>query len=184
MLDVPADIIVISPSASIVATPAVLLVQLPPVVPSLSLFVEPKQILVDPIIADGNGSTVILVTAMHPVASVYVIFAFPDTRPETMPLAVPTVATNVLPLVQVPPLVISESVVVVPKHILAVPLITAGNELTVIVLVALQPVGKAYVILAVPAIMPVTIPVVLTVATVTSLLLHAPPGVASVKLVV
>ena len=58
----------------------------------------------------------------------------PDDTPLTIPVE-PTVATDVVPLVQVPPVVVLLSVVVEPAHTLIVPVIadTVGNGLTVIV---------------------------------------------------
>ena len=49
--------------------------------------------------------------------------ATPVTTPE-----VPTVATDVIPLVQVPPAVMSVSVVVLPTQTEAVPVTAAGTE--------------------------------------------------------
>ncbi len=60
-----------------------------------------------------------------------------------------------------------------------------GVGLTVIAFVRIQPVDPVYVIVAVPAEIPVTTPVVLpTVATPGALLVHVPPGVASVNVIV
>ncbi len=50
--------------------------------------------------------------------------------PVTIPVD-PTVAVAVVPLVQVPPVVISLSVVVAPVHTVSVPLIAAGVLFTV-----------------------------------------------------
>lgn len=57
-----------------------------------------------------------------------------------MPVVYPTVATVVVPLIQVPPPIISLKVVVAPMQTLVMPLIGAGAELTVIRLVAIHPV--------------------------------------------
>ena len=53
-----------------------------------------------------------------------------------------------------------------------------GNALTTTPAVVIQPVDKAYVMFAVPAVMPVTLPEPSTVAAVVLLLLHIPPPVA------
>jgi hypothetical protein len=68
----------------------------------------------------------------------------------------------------------------------AVPVITAGRGLTVMLLIAVQPVDViVYVISALPVPAPVTIPLLEpTVATARSLLLHVPPVVASVNVIV
>jgi hypothetical protein len=60
--------------------------------------------------------------------------------PFTTPVIDPIVAMAVAPLDQVPPGVASLRVVAAPTHTLSVPVITAGNELTVTVVVVLQPV--------------------------------------------
>ena len=59
-----------------------------------------------------------------------------------MPEPVPIVATPVVLLVHVPPLVALVSVVVAPTHTLAVPPIVAGFALIVAVVTARQPVLK------------------------------------------
>jgi hypothetical protein len=57
----------------------------------------------------------------------------PAATPETMP-EVPTVATEVLLLLHVPPEVASLSELVKPGHVVADPVIAAGAGLTVIVM--------------------------------------------------
>ena len=52
--------------------------------------------------------------------------------PDIIPVELPAVATDVLLLVQVPPVVASESVVAEPEQILAEPDIAAGKGFTVI----------------------------------------------------
>jgi hypothetical protein len=59
-----------------------------------------------------------------------------------MPVPDPTVAIAVLPLHQLPPLVASASVAVVPAQVTAVPVIADGKGFTVMVDVAVQPVGS------------------------------------------
>src|ERR1035437_9634616 len=61
---------------------------------------------------------------------------------------------------------------------------TAGNGLTVSTVVALHPVPRVYFIVDVPAATPVTTPAPETVTFVVLLLLHTPPAVASLKVVV
>ena len=59
----------------------------------------------------------------------------------TTPVAVTTVATLVLPLIQRPPVVELLSVAVAPGQILVVPVIAAGSGLTVTTAVRKQPVA-------------------------------------------
>ena len=110
----------------------------------------------------------------------------PAVTPVTTLVELLIVATALLLLVQVPPAVTSPSVVVKPIHTLAVPVMAPGIGFTVMVFVILQPVGNKYVItgVEVPA-TPVTIPVAEPiVASVVIELLHVPPDVASLKVVV
>jgi len=67
-----------------------------------------------------------------------VIFEVPADTPDTIPVE-PTVATDVLPLLHVPPVVVLFRVVVAPWHKLIVPVMaaTVGNELTVTTVVAI-----------------------------------------------
>ena len=62
--------------------------------------------------------------------------------PVTTPVPATTVATAGVALLHVPPAVASANVVVKVAHTLVVPVITAGNGLTVTVAVLKQPVGK------------------------------------------
>ena len=95
-----------------------------------------------------------------------------------------TVAIAVLLLPQAPPVVLSAKVVVALLHTLTAPdgVIATGLELTVIAAVDEQ-VPTVYDIVAVPAETPCTVPDA-TLATAVLVLLHKPPDVASVKLVV
>jgi hypothetical protein len=96
--------------------------------------------------------------------------------PLTIPVAEPTAATAVLLLLQVPPVEVVLSDDVWPEHMTVVPVIGAGGVTTVTVVTAGQlPVGRK-VIMAVPALIPCTVPVVAVgmVATAVLLLLHVP----------
>ena len=75
-------------------------------------------------------------------------------------------------------------VVVRPEHTIELPLIADGRLLIVTVLVAVQPAGKVYIMVAVPPVIPVTLPEPFTVAFEVLLLLHVPPVVTSVSAVV
>ena len=67
----------------------------------------------------------------------------PAATPLTRPVVETTVATVVVPLVHVPALVASLSVVVKPAQTLVVPVITAGKGFTVTAIVLTQPVASA-----------------------------------------
>ena len=101
--------------------------------------------------------------------------------PVTTPVVASIVATLVVALLQLPPLVVLASVVVNPLHNTVVPVIAVetASALTVndfwAVTVPPQPPVTVYMILDVPAETAVTTPVVaFTVATAVLLLLHAP----------
>jgi len=111
-----------------------------------------------------------------------VIFAVPAATPDTIPVE-PTVATDVLLLLHVPPVAVSARVIVDPTQTLDDPVIagTVGNGLTVTAAVTIvvqpKPLVTLYVIVDVPVAAPVTVPVEPTVATTVLLLLHVPPVV-------
>lgn len=67
----------------------------------------------------------------------------PAAIPVITPVVYPAVAMLVLPLVHVPPLTRSLSVVVEPIHVLVTPLMATGALLTVIVVVVMHPVPGA-----------------------------------------
>ena len=66
----------------------------------------------------------------------------PAATAVTTPVIGLTVAMPLLPELHSPPLTASESVVVFPAHIPAVPVIGRGMGFTVTVVAAAQPVGK------------------------------------------
>lgn len=104
--------------------------------------------------------------------------------PAATPLAVvmlagaePTVATEVLPLIQMPPSGEVDNAIPVPGQKGILPAIAEGVVCTVIGFTDLQPVGKVYVICSVPAAMPFTTPVpVPMVKNPLPLALHVPPA--------
>jgi hypothetical protein len=109
----------------------------------------------------------------------------PVATPVTKPVLL-TVATRVFELLQLPPVAASVSWVVAPPHTVKVPVIVPAviEELTVTIFVAEalpQLFVTAYVIVAVPAETPVTIPVLPTVATPVAPELHTPPLTASLS---
>ena len=119
-----------------VATAVLPLAQVPPVVPSVNVIVVPAQNAVEEEIADGVVLTVIIVVTAHPVPSEYVIVDVPDNTPVTTPVLLTTVATVVVPLDQVPPLVPSVKVIVEPAQNAVEVEIVPGTELTVTTVVA------------------------------------------------
>jgi len=110
--------------------------------------------------------------------------AIPAATPFTVPPVTPAIA--VLLLLQVPPGVASLSIVVLPTHTCNTPVMGAGDGFTTSVKVIWQVVAvSVYVIVAEPVATPVTAPVTeVTEAVVGRLLLHVPPGVASVSIIV
>jgi hypothetical protein len=74
------------------------------------------------------------------VLNLYVIVVDPSATPVTTPVVLPTVATAVLAELQVPPVVVDDSDVVVPAHSVVVPVIAAGRLLTVTPIARAQPV--------------------------------------------
>ena len=106
--------------------------------------------------------------------------------PVTIPDEEPMVAFAVVLLVHVPPASISDRVCVAPTQVENVPVMVDGNGFIVMVVVATQPVFIKYVMIAVPAAMPVTTPLPAPiVATEGVLLVHETPvGDGSVKFAV
>lgn len=121
-----------------VATPTLLLVHVPPD----AVFV---RVDVAPIVHTPNmpemadiALTVIGLIAEHPLDVVYRIFNEPPVTPVTIPVADPTVAKEVLLLLQTPPDVAFVSAVVSAGQTVDAPLIAAGDAFTVTFATALQ----------------------------------------------
>ena len=100
-----------------------LLVQVPPGVRSVSAVVEPTHTPSVPVIAGSDDVTVITTERVQPDGEVYITVEVPEATPLTTPVDDPTVATEVVLLLQVPPVVASVSVLVKPTHIDGVPVI-------------------------------------------------------------
>jgi hypothetical protein len=118
----------------------------------------------------------------------YVITTTPLPIPVTIPV-LPTVAISVLLLVQLPPVVALARVVDAPMHNselpTIVPMAMLSDTVTTIDPVAEPQVSELlYEIRAVPAPVPVTMPEALTVATAVLLLVHVPPELLEVNVVV
>jgi len=139
-VEVPAATPVTVPAVVIVATAVVPLLQVPPVLSSVRPSVAPAQTGADPEMGEGVAFTVTIEVTEHPVLSAYVIIEVPEDTPVTTPLLLITVATDVLPLAQVPPVVRSPSVIVEATHTGVEPVIATGVILTVTMAVTEQPV--------------------------------------------
>src|SRR6478735_2592130 len=193
MMLVPAVTPLTTPLLSIVATDSLLLLHTPLTVASLKVVVNPAHTLVVPLIAATTGIAltvivVVLVPTQPLVVTVYEMMLVPADTPVTTPL-LSIVATDSLLLLHTPLAVASVSVVVNPAHTLVVPLIAATTAIaltvTVVVDVPTQPfVVTVYEMMLVPAVTPVTTPLLSIVATDSLLLLHTPLAVASLKVVV
>jgi hypothetical protein len=100
--------------------------------------------------------------------------------PADIPVNVPAllmVATETSPLIHEPPGTPSASIAVLAWHTCIVPVMAAGNELTVTGRTLRQPVPSVYVISVVPEARPFARPVVLSiVATTPVLLAQVPPA--------
>lgn len=129
---VPAERAVTEPVPEpMLATAGVLLVQVPPVVVSVSVVSVPVHVVNVPPIAAGKGLTVMVVFLEQPVdAWVKVIIAVAADTPDTVPVAGSTVATAVLEDAQVPATFVK--IVEPPTHTVGVPPEAAGGALTVI----------------------------------------------------
>jgi hypothetical protein len=112
----------------------------------------------------------------------YSIAAVPDATPVTIPDDEPTVATVGVVLIHTPPASKSVKVAVAPMQTNVGPPIGAGMGLTVTIAVTLQ-LPIAYLIVAVPADTPVTMPPT-TEAIVPSLVVHVPPDGEELSVVV
>ena len=98
---------------------------------SNNVVVDPTHVTAMPVTGAGIGTTVTVVAIAHPVGKVYVISPMPDDAPKTTPPDEPTVVTDIVPELHVPPVTESVSVVVLPMQTCLVPVITDGNGFTV-----------------------------------------------------
>ena len=144
MVVLPAEIPVTTPVLLIPATGAILLLHTPVAAESDKAVSEPTHNDNAPAIAPASGrgltiSECAAVSLPQLLVTVYKISELPAATPVTLPVADPAVATVVLLLLQCPPGLASDSVVITPAHTLEVPVMipAAGNGLTVIIFVAL-----------------------------------------------
>lgn len=181
----PAEIPVINPKSSIVATPRSLLDHVPPV-PGSAVMVAPTQTLSEDVDTAGISAMLsVEVVLEQPVAVlVKVKLAVPNETPVIKPVAGSMVAAVGLLLIQVPP-VVGLATIVTPILNVADGKLTVGGALTVTDDVVLLHPDKVSVKVkvALPAAIPVTTPASVTVATVLSLLTQVPPA-AGVKLII
>jgi hypothetical protein len=141
MTPVPADTPVTTPVEASTETALPDVLYDPPLVAEDTVMVDPTHTVgADADNAAGKGFTVTVVVRRQPVGRLYVTTEVPAIRPFTVPVAEPTVATAVLLLLQVPPGVTSDNVVVVPMQREKLPAIVPGSGFTVSIADALQPV--------------------------------------------
>lgn len=140
--------------ASTVATLVLELVQTPEGVALLSVVLPEKHIVVVPVIDAGVLGVVIILTGIveydepQVFVTVYVIFALPTDNPVTIPLP-STVAVAASDVLHVPPPRAFDSVLLLPLHIVVVPVIdgtlgTVITEITAVVLVLPQELVTVY----------------------------------------
>ena len=130
--DTPVTIPVADPTVAMVVLP---LLHLPPPA-SVRVVVWPTHTLVSPVMGNGNGFTVSVTVAEHPVLMVYDIIVVPVSTPVASPVPGFIVATLVFELVQVPPAVASLNAVVKPAQTIGKPVIAEGVGFTVTVVTA------------------------------------------------
>ena len=155
----------------------------PPALASLNVIVAPAHTLCGPEIRSGNGFTVTIAVTIHPYKDVKLMVDVPALTPVTIPVALPTLAAPPAPTLHVPlPLSVSDSDP--PGHTFIVPVIAGGGRFTVTVVPAVQPVPSEYTTGAVPALRPVTMPLMLPMLAALPLILHVPPPALLLRLVV
>jgi hypothetical protein len=119
----------------------VLLLQVPPVVASVSDKVAPGQITEVPAIGAGAGFTESTLVRQQPVVIVYVMVVEPGATPVAMPVVASIVATVGSLLIHVPAGDKSDNVVVLPWQTVNVPVIKFGGGFTGMLCERLQPVA-------------------------------------------
>lgn len=116
--------------------------QVPPVVALLNVAVLPTQTDVVPVIVAGSALVVKMIVVRQPVGSVYDMLLVPAETAVSAPVTDAMVATLVVALLHVPPVVVLASVVVLPAQATSVPVIASGNGLMLTVVVRMQPAGE------------------------------------------
>lgn len=172
---------------------ALLIHHVPPDAASVKVRVEPTHTVDNPVIvpALGSGFTVtnLVATAVPQLfVTVYEMIEVPADTPLTIPETEPIVAIAVLVEDQIPPKAKLPRVMVAEAHKDEAPVIAPalGNGFIEIVFVAVavpQTLVTEYITVSIPAVTPVTIPV-LPIEASALLILHVPPIIASVIVVV
>jgi hypothetical protein len=156
----------------------------PPAVMLFSVVVCPTHIVPVPVIAAGSGLIVATVVSEQVVGSVYVSVVVPASTPPSIPEVLPIVPLAGVLLSHVPPAGVPVSVDDDPSHTCSEPVTPVGRPFTSTTIVRKQPVDNVYVIVAVPAIAPVTTPVAGTTVALALLLVHVPPAGVLLSVVV
>lgn len=174
---------------STIATDGLLLLHTPPAVELANAVVPPMQAVSLPTIVLGMPIIVSVATDMPQLCgSVYVMYVVPASSPVTIPVEALIEAKAGNALVHVPPVTTLDKVVVPPMHSRRLPRIGPGCGATVTVYETMHPTADVYVIVTVPAPVPVTRPVVgvsaLTVALAALAEYQAPLGDASESVIV
>lgn len=136
----PHTVPAVGPAATTVATPGVLLVQIPPVVGELvNTEHAPRHTLPGPAIVDGYAFTLTVRVTKQPLPRSYVIVVVPTVRPVTTPVVASTDPMAGALLLQVPPAGVELRVVVAPRHAMLIPVMAVGVGVTVTTATELQP---------------------------------------------
>lgn len=138
---VPIAIPVTLPDASMVAVEVLLLLHVPPALPSVNRADVPIHSEVTPWTGNGFIFTVTTFVTLQAAPGVYVIITVPVTLPVTMPVAAPTDAIYGELLLHVPPVITSLNTIVAFIHTADAPEIGDGNGLIATVTVRTQPEG-------------------------------------------
>ena len=140
MVTVPGVIPVTMPVPETIAIAVLLLLQEPPDVASVKSTVYPAHTDVVPVIAAGNGLTITTFDVAQPVVGkTYTTVAVPAETPVT----IPDEETDAAPaLIHVPSADVSVNAVVSPIQTDVIPVIGPGIAFTVIMVVAMHPVGS------------------------------------------
>ena len=130
----PATPVTIPVADPTVARAVLLLLHTPPPAASFSVIELPTTTDVGPVIVPAPGSAYTVATAVtkQPVVVVYVSVVVPVDTPVMIPLELPIVATDVVLLLQLLPLVLGGNMLVeVPTHAATGEAIAGGRALTV-----------------------------------------------------
>ncbi len=105
----------------------------------VNVIVPPTQSDDGPVIGPGVVTTVTILVTKQPEEPAYVIVDVPVDMAVSMPVEEPIVATEVVPLLHVPPGVMLLNVTTPPVQIVPDPSIDVGEGITVTVVLTLQP---------------------------------------------